>query len=553
MDEPTTTRAASATRRGDRPERVLRGDLDRPPPYSLEAEMALLGALLLDPRVTPDVLGLVSRPEDFYAEAHAAIFRTLVEVYDRQPDADLVPILDALRDRGQLELIGGEEYLRRLATDSPGSTGAMHYARIVADKAKLRRLIDAAEQIRHEALSSGQLGLDGAREVLDRAEMMVFEIAQEDRRSDPQSLADLLQREVDRLEASEGQGISGLPTGFDDLDELLRGLQPGEMIVLAARPSMGKTAMALTLAEQIARGGRTPWQPHPRGPSVPVAVFSLEMTRGAVAQRFLSAMSQVSSHELRSGKRFGDAEWRRILHACGELKDCPVYIDDTPGLTVLQLRARARRMVAQHGVRAIFVDYLQLLTAPGASRESRQVEVSAISRSIKALARELNVPVVCLSQLNRASEQREGNRPRMSDLRESGSIEQDADVVMLLHREDYYHVGNPDWAAENPDKVGVAEVIVAKQRNGPTDVVRLTWDPHTTRFKSYAPYREEDAFVRSRPAPARFGGAAPESGASAAGSSRSAPPSFGPRAPTGPVADFRDGGGPDRDDDEAPF
>ncbi|MFM9996449.1 MAG: replicative DNA helicase [Phycisphaerales bacterium] len=583
MDEPTTTTAPGTASRGTRPARAApRADIDRPPPYSLEAEMALLGALLLNPRVTPDVLSLVSKGEEFYSEAHGAIFRTLIEVYDRQPDADLVPILDALRDRGQLELIGGAEYLEKLAGETPGSTGATHYARIVADKAKLRRLIDAAEQIRHEAMSAGSLGLDGAREVLDRAEMMVFEIAQEDRKSDPQSLADLLQREVDRLEASEGQGISGLPTGFDDLDELLRGLQPGEMIILAARPSMGKTAMALNLAEQVARGGRSRWRPHAKGPSVGVGVFSLEMSKGAVAQRFLSAMSQVSSHELRSGKKFGDSEWKRIIEACGELKDCPVYIDDTPGLTVLQLRARARRMVAQHGVKAIIVDYLQLLTAPGSARESRQVEVSAISRSIKALARELNVPVVCLSQLNRASEQREGNRPRMSDLRESGSIEQDADVVMLLHREDYYHVGNPDWAAENPDKVGVAEIIVAKQRNGPTDVVRLTWDPNTTRFKAYGGHRDggDDAFVRSRPAPARYGGAAEpaplrssEPAAPATGLAWGAPPAgagagtdapfagrspatgaFAPRPPTGPAPEFRDGGGPDRDDDDAaPF
>ncbi len=565
MDEPTVREeglAGPGIRRNGparSPSARVGIDADRPPPYSLEAEMALLGAMLLDPRVTPDVLSIIPRGDDFYSEAHGAIFRTLIEVYDRQPDADLVPIVEALRDRSQLDLIGGAEYLQKLATETPGSTGAPHYARIVSDKSKLRRLILAAEQIRHDALNSGQLGLDGVREVLDRAEMLVFEIAQEDRKSDPQLLADLLQREVDRLEASEGQGISGLATGFDDLDELLRGLQPGEMIVLAARPSMGKTALALNLAEQIARGGRTPWNPHPKGPNAPVGVFSLEMSKAAVAQRFLSALSQVNSHDLRSGKKFGEEEWRRIIGACGELKECPVFVDDTPGLTVLALRARARRMVAQHEVRVIFIDYLQLLTAPGAARESRQVEVSAISRSLKALARELNVPVICLSQLNRASEQREGNRPRMSDLRESGSIEQDADVVMLLHREDYYHVGSPGWAEENPDKVGVAEIIVAKQRNGPTDVVRLTWDPRTTRFKGYSPYREGDAFVRTRPAPAHFAGpgTAP-TGASPddvpfAGRPRDAG-GFGSRPPTGPVGDFRDGGGPDRDEnDAAPF
>ncbi len=563
MDEPVTTTRTDARRNGPTGRAPHPGgDLDRPMPYSLEAEMALLGAMLLNPRVTPDVLAVVARAEDFYSEAHAAIFRTLVEVYDRTPDADLVPIVEAIRDRGQLDLIGGPEYLEKLASETPSSAGAAHYARIVSEKAKLRRLIAAAEQIRHDALNAGQLGLDGAREVLDQAEMAVFEIAQEDRKSDPQLLADLLQREVDRLEASEGQGISGLATGFEDLDELLRGLQPGEMIVIGARPSMGKTALALNLAEQIARAGRTPWNPHPKGPNVAVGVFSLEMSKAAVAQRFLSALSQVNSHDLRSGKRFAEDEWRRIIAACGELKECPIFVDDTPGLTVLALRARARRMVAQHDVRAIFVDYLQLLSAPGSARESRQVEVSAISRSIKALARELNVPVICLSQLNRASEQREGNRPRMSDLRESGSVEQDADVVMLLHREDYYHVGNPSWADENPDKIGVAELIVAKQRNGPTDVVRLTWDPRTTRFKGYTPYREGDAFIRTRPAPAQFAGgaAANGAGANASGDAEDTPfsarprdpGSFGARPPTGPAANFRDGGGPDREDDEGP-
>jgi replicative DNA helicase len=406
--------------------------------------------------------------------------------------------------------------------------------------------------------------VDGVREVLDQAEMRVFEIAQEDRKSDPQLLADLLQREVDRLESAEGSGISGVPTGFDDLDELTRGLQPGEMVVIAARPSMGKTALSLNLAEQMARGGRTPWNPHPKGPNAGVAFFSLEMSKTAIAQRFLSAMSGVNSHDLRSGKSFGGDEWGRIIAACGDLKECPIFVDDTPGLTVLALRARARRMVAQHDVRAIIVDYLQLLTAPGSARESRQVEVSAISRGIKALARELNVPVICLSQLNRASEQREGNRPRMSDLRESGSIEQDADVVMLLHREDYYHVGNPEWAEENPDKVGTAELIIAKQRNGPTDVVRLTWDAATTRFKSYSPYREESPFIRTRPAPPAFGGNGGAVPARSAPATPAAPeePGFGPRPgafgarpPTGPVQDFRDGGGPDRGDgdEEAPF
>jgi hypothetical protein len=277
--------------------------------------------------------------------------------------------------------------------------------------------------------------------------------------------------------------MSGVATGYYDLDDKLRGLQPGELLVLAARPSMGKTALALNLAEQMACGGISSGQTPTK--RVHVGIFSLEMSKQALVQRMLSARSGVQGQLLRGGTRMGDKNLRDLMMAADELKAAPIYIDDSPDLTVLNLRARARRMVAQHGVKAIMIDYLQLMSAPGAARESRQVEVSTISRGVKALARELKVPILCLSQLNRASESREGNRPRMSDLRESGSIEQDADVILLLHREEYYHVQDESWKQENPDKVGIAEIIIAKQRNGPTGVVKLYWDNNTTRFKNY--------------------------------------------------------------------
>lgn len=461
---------------------------ERPLPYSLEAEMALLGALLLAPTVAADVQQVIGTGAAFYSERHRRIYEAIMEVYDRVPDADLVLIADALRTRGHLEDVGGNEYLLKLAQETPSAAGALHYARTVADKWRLRRLIEAADHIIHDALEAGHMPGQTARDVIDRAESLVFEIAQEHERAESASLADLLQAELQRLERAQGQGITGLATGFVDLDRLLSGFQPGEMIVLAARPSMGKTALALNIAEQVARGGRAPGQA-PSGPPVPVGLFSLEMTRSAVAQRLLSAFAEIDSHRMRTGTLSRGELAALQTHAEG-LAETPIFIDDTPELTVVSLRARARRMVAQHGVRLVIVDYLQLLSAPGASRESRQVEVSAISRAIKALARELHVPVLCLSQLNRASEQREGNRPRMSDLRESGAIEQDADVVMLLHREDYYHVHDEHWARENPDKVNVAEVIVAKQRNGPTGVVYLTWEPRTTRFRNHAPLPE---------------------------------------------------------------
>ncbi|GMV26100.1 MAG: replicative DNA helicase [Phycisphaerae bacterium] len=572
--------------RGGRPRAEPLGKLfDRLPPHSVEAEMSLLGSMILDPQVIADVLPMVSKPEDFYNEPHGAIFRSIVEVYDKFHSGDLVQIAEMLKDAGTLDAIGGPDYLVKLAESVPSAVNAPHYARIVGEKAKLRRLIDAAGQILYDAYHTGELGPDGAREVLDKAEAAVFEIAQERTAAEPEKLADLLQLEIDRIEASEGKGLSGVPTGYLDLDNTLHGLQQGELIIVAARPSMGKTALALNLAEQIAMGGAAPGMPA-IGPRAAVAFFSLEMSRGSVTQRLLSARSGISGEKFRGGHEISSADWQSLLAACDALREAPIYIDDTPGLTVLNLRARARRLVAQHDVKCIMIDYLQLLTAPGAARESRQVEVSAISRGVKALARELKVPVVCLSQLNRATEQREGNRPRMSDLRESGSIEQDADVVILLHREDYYHRGDPTWDPhspdfdpENQDKIGTAELIVAKQRNGPTGTVRLTWDSHITRFRSYSdalpPQGYSGGGGGGGGSSGGSGGGAPRYGGGPStpppprGGSDLAPPDAWPPRPssggfpggrkTGPIDGHRDGGGPDRQapfgdaDDEAPF
>jgi replicative DNA helicase len=542
---------------------------ERPLPYSLEAEMALLGSLLIEPRCLSDVVSIVTTSEDFYSETHRAIFQALFDVYDKLPDADMVAILDTLRDRGKLELIGGGDYLSKLALETPSAAGAIRYAKTVADKARLRRLIDAADQMIYDALNSGEFGVEGASEIIDAAESSIFEIAQENQKADPQALSELLARELERIEAAEGAGISGLATGFTDLDRLLSGLQNGEMIILAARPSMGKTAAVLNMAEQIANGGTVPGG-HPGGPPVQVGVFSLEMSKSSLVQRLLSAFSEVDSHRMRTG-HLNKTEMSLLRNGADALQKLPIFIDDTPGLSVLQLRARARRMASQHGVRAIMIDYLQLLSAPGSARESRQVEVSAISRGLKALARELNIPIVCLSQLNRASEQREGNRPRMSDLRESGSIEQDADVVMLLHREDYYHQGNEAWLndPDNQDKIGIAELIIAKQRNGPTGMVKLTWDARTTRFRNHA------TSTWGGSAGAGFGAGGAGNYGNYAGTPAAAleakpiysqppegsPPDHTTREPysggfpagprTGPVENFRDGGGPDRDDEDA--
>ncbi len=528
----------------------LRALFDRLPPHSPEAEMCLLGSMLLDPNVIGEVLTLVSRREQFYQEKHAAVYDAVVGVYDKHNSGDLVQIVQALRDAGNLEGAGGPEYLVQLVESVPSAANAVHYARIVAEKHKLRRLIEAAGRTIWESYQAGGPEAEGAQEVIDNAARMVFEIALEAQAGDPERLAELLQIEYERLLHATEHDVSGLRTHFADLDEMLGGLQAGEMIVVAARPSMGKTALALNMAEQVALGGV------PRGPGTgaptPIGVFSLEMSKSAVVQRLISARAGVSSHDLRSGRLGHERVTTSVMHACDELREAPMYIDDTPGLNITQLRARARRMVQQHTVKAVVIDYLQLMSAPNAARESRQVEVSAISRGVKALARELRIPVICLSQLNRASEHREGNRPRMSDLRESGSIEQDADVVLLLHREDYYHVGDDAWLEENADKRNLAEIIVAKQRNGPTGTVRLVWDPQITRFKDHDRYAEAGSFGDARArAPEEPWGMGGTRHGTAPRRSAFAPP---PAGPTGPVQDFRDGGGPDRSEEgEPPF
>jgi replicative DNA helicase len=563
--------------RDGRPARPLTSTqkmFDKEAPHAIEAEKALLGSMILEPKIIPDVIGLIAGKQDFYREAHGHIFASLVEIYDKRDAGDLIQTVTLLRDKAVLDLVGGEDYLLELANSVPTAVNAPHFARIVAEKAKLRRLIDAAGSILYDAYHVGELGGDGAREVVDRAESAVFEIAQEKSTSELVALTDILDEEMARIQAMEegGGSMSGFPTGFVELDNMLLGLQPGELLILAARPSMGKTALALNLAEGVATGA-APFAGAPHTRHVPVGFFSLEMSRGSVTLRMLCARARVKSQDLRGGRRLSKQDLHSLGTAADDLKAAPIYVDDTPGLTVLNLRARARRMVQQYGVKALFIDYLQLLTSPGAARESRQMEVAAISRGVKSLARELNVPIVCLSQLNRAAEQREGNRPRMSDLRESGSIEQDADVIMLLHREDYYHKDDPEWFEQNPDRVGVAEIIIAKQRNGPTGVVKMSWSSDFTRFMDLDPHAVApggyggissafDSFggdpgtmqtptpptpaPRQAPATHGGGGDAPFD---------AAPPSeayrgFAPGKKTGPIENHRDGGGPDIDLDD---
>ena len=518
----------------------MRERFDRLPPHDPEAEAALLGAMLIDPTVTDEVIQFVPTGDSFYLAAHATIFDALHELHEHRRAGDLVLLKEKLAGKDLLDEVGGVSYLARIVEETPSAAAAIHYARVVRDKARLRGLITAAEQTLYDAYHAGELGEDGVQHVLDESEQRIFKITESVGENDEASVSAILQVLLERVIEQEGRAITGISTGYTDLDNLTTGLQPGELIIVAARPSMGKTALALNLAEQIAFGG----QPYAEaGPETPVGFFSLEMSREAIVQRLLTARAQVDAQKFRRNM-LSEHDHARLHEAAGQLAGVPIILDDTPGLTVMQMKARARRMAARHGVKCLVVDYLQLMSAPHVSRDGRQNEVSEISRQIKSLARELKVPIICLAQLNRASEQREGHRPRMADLRESGSIEQDADIIMLLHREEYYHVQNPEWALENPEKVGVAELIVAKQRNGPTDVVKLSWIANSTRFASHTRYRDDVPQHQGPPAEAvvkKVG--------------------FAPGTKSGPVEDHRDGGGSDRgqnaggfgDDVDVPF
>jgi len=440
---------------------------DRLPPHAELAERALLGAMILDHRVIGEVLQYVKSRNDFFVPKHGEIFDALRCLYDTKNAGDEAMLYQLLMDRKVAEDIGGKDYIIELAESAAISENAIHYAETVAKKATLRKMIHAAGEIMQSAYADPEEVSD----VLDIAQTTIFEVLHDADRHDAETLSSLLKQAMEVIQSrDQGEVITGLETGYRDLDEMTSGLQPGEMIIIAARPSMGKTALALNLAEWVAMDGNA------------VGLFSLEMSRQQLAQRLLCSYSEVDSHRLRRNMINKDDYWR-LGKAVGELSKAPIYIDDSPGLSVLELRAKARRMALQYDIKLIIVDYLQLLR--GSSRESRQQEVAEISRGIKALARGLEVPVVCLSQLNRASENREDHRPRMSDLRESGSIEQDADAVMMLHREEYFHMGDPEWADNHPEKVRLAELLITKQRNGPTGTVKLTWVPESTKFKNH--------------------------------------------------------------------
>ncbi len=432
-------------------------------PNSVEAEVCTLGSMVLD-AATIDIVVHITRAEDFFRPAHRIIYETLCRMHNSGKPIDLVTLNDELKRAKLLERIGGSEYLAVLAEGVPSTATAEYYARMVRDKALLRNLIAANQQIIQDAYDSQ----DDPAEILDQAEHSIFQIASRQIGDNARSLESLLQHTFETLSAADGSMITGVATGYFKLDELTAGFQNSEMIVIAGRPSMGKTALALNMAEYMAvEDGRS------------VLLFSLEMSKAQLALRFLCARARQNAARLRRGNPSAE-DWTGLQMAAGDLEKAKIFIDDSADLNILRLRAKARRMAAGEGLDCVIVDYLQLMTPMGRT-ESRQQQIAEMSRGLKALSRELNIPIVVLSQLNRAAEGREGHRPRMSDLRESGAIEQDADVVILLHREDYYHRDDPDYQTTNK-----TEVIIAKQRNGPIGTVPLTFLPECIRFENFA-------------------------------------------------------------------
>src|SRR5450759_1496793 len=437
--------------------------VERTLPHNLEAERSVLGAILIQNDAYNMAVELL-RPEDFYRDAHRRIFDKIIALAERRTAVDFVTLKEELVRAGELDAVGGPAYIASLVDGVPRATNVEYYAKIVKEKSILRNLIGAANTILQDAYEADQ----DAAEILDRAEHSIFQIAEGRIRTGFISLYDIAQDSVEAIQKAheEKQLITGVPTGFHDLDRLTSGLQRGDLIIIASRPSMGKTSLALNMAQYV--GTKT---------DKTVGVFSLEMSREQLFLRMLSSESQIDGHNLRTGFLRSD-DWGRLTEALGVLGQAKVYIDDSPGMGVLEMRAKARRLAAEHGLHLIIVDYIQLMQGRGRF-DNRTQELGAISRALKMLAKELNAPVVVLSQLSRAPEARSDHRPQLSDLRESGALEQDADVVLLIYREDRY---NPQ--AENDS---VAEIIVAKQRNGPTDTVKLAFIKERTRFENYDP------------------------------------------------------------------
>lgn len=436
--------------------------IEKVPPQSAEAEIAVLGSMLIEDEAIAEAIELLDE-DCFYKEANKEIFSTIIKLYDKSKAVDLVTLIEELKKQGKLDEVGGPSYLTSLTTAVPTAANIVYYAKIVKEKSLLRNLINTATQI----VSEGYENQGDVDSLLDKAERLIFDITSDKVETRFVPLKEIIKDSIETIDSlyQRKENITGISTGFHDFDVLTAGLQPSDLIVIAGRPSMGKSALVASITEHIGVVEGTP-----------VAFFSLEMAKEQLVQRMLCSHARVDAHKVRTGF-LSQSDWPRLTNAAGKLSDSPIFIDDTPSISVLELRAKARRLKSQHDIRLVIVDYLQLMQGPPYA-ENRQQEISEISRSLKALARELSIPVIAVSQLSRAVEQRADRRPQLSDLRESGAIEQDADVVALLLREEYY---NP-----TEENRGVAELNIAKQRNGPTGTIKLTFISEYARFESIA-------------------------------------------------------------------
>jgi len=437
-------------------------EFERTPPHDLAAEQCVLGGMLMSKDAISDVMEVI-QPGDYYRPAHQLVHEAILDLYGRGEPADAVTVADVLGKRGELGRVGGATYLHTLIASVPTAANAGYYARIVRERAILRRLVEVGTRI----VQLGYAGDADADELVDRAQAEIFGVTERRASEDYLPLADIMPGTLDEIEAigSRGGGMAGVPTGFADLDSLTNGLHPGQMVVIAARPAIGKSTLALDLARAAAVKHR-----------LATVIFSLEMSRNEITMRLLSAEARVALHAMRTGQ-MGEEDWTRLARRMSEVVDAPLFIDDSPNMSMMEIRAKCRRLKQRQDLKLVIVDYLQLMSSPRRI-DNRQQEVSEMSRSLKLLAKEIDVPVIAISQLNRGPEQRTDKRPMLSDLRESGSIEQDSDVVILLHREDAYERESP--------RAGEADLIVAKHRNGPTATVTVAFQGHYSRFVDMA-------------------------------------------------------------------
>jgi replicative DNA helicase len=435
---------------------------ERVPPQDLDAEQSVLGGMLLSKDAIADVVEVI-KGHDFYKPAHETIFQAILDIYAKGEPADPITIAAELTKRGEINKVGGASYLHTLVQTVPTAANAEYYAEIVHERAVLRRLVEAGTRI----TQMGYAADDDVDEIVNRAQAEIYAVTEQRTSEDYLPLGDIMEGALDEIEAigSRTGEMTGVPTGFTDLDSLTNGLHPGQMIVIAARPAMGKSTLALDFARAASIKN-----------NLPSVIFSLEMGRNEIAMRLLSAEARVALHHMRSGT-MTDEDWTRLARRMPEVSAAPLYIDDSPNLSMMEIRAKCRRLKQRNDIKLVIIDYLQLMQS-GKRSESRQQEVSDMSRNLKLLAKELEVPVIALSQLNRGPEQRTDKKPQVSDLRESGSIEQDADMVILLHREDAYEKESP--------RAGEADIIVGKHRNGPTATITVAFQGHYSRFVDMA-------------------------------------------------------------------